>query len=105
MADRRTAAVDRQIAAGLVYTGLFGARPNDDIAFAVGTTHVNSRVADVQTLQNSLGRGPVAVQGSEFAFELYYTFRPTTGCCSAPTSNMCTIPAAPATTTMSWCSA
>ena len=79
MADRRTAAVDRQIAAGLVYTGLFGARPNDDIAFAVGTTHVNSRVADVQALQNSLGRGPVAVQGSEYAFELYYTYRPRDG--------------------------
>ena len=40
---------------------------------------MNSRVADVQALQNSLGRGPVAVQGSEYALELYYTFRPGNG--------------------------
>jgi porin len=79
MADRRTATTDRQIAGGLIYTGLFSARPEDDIGFAVGSTHVNSRVADVQALQNSLGKGPVAVQDSEYAFELYYTFRPRPG--------------------------
>jgi porin len=73
MADDRTARVDRQIAAGLIYTGPFSARPDDDVAFAVGTTHVNDRVADVQALQNSV------VQGSEYAFEMFYTYRPTPG--------------------------
>lgn len=79
MADKRTSTTDRQIAAGLVYTGPFKARPDDDVGFAVGTTHVNSRVADVEALQNALRSGPVAVQKSEYAFELYYTYRPTPG--------------------------
>jgi porin len=79
VADRRTSTTDRQIAAGLIYTGPFSARPQDDVGFAAGTTHVNSRVADVQSLENALGRGPIAVQGSEYAFELYYTFRPDLG--------------------------
>jgi len=34
MADERTARVDRQIAAGLIYTGPFSTRPDDDVAFA-----------------------------------------------------------------------
>jgi porin len=74
IADERTATIDRQIAGGLIYTGPFSGRPDDDVAFAVGTTHVNDRVADVEALQNS-----VAVQGSEYAFEMFYTFRPTPG--------------------------
>jgi porin len=73
VADDRTATTDRQIAGGLTYTGLFSSRPKDDIGFAVGTTHVNNRVADVQALQNR------PVPGSEYAFELYYTYRPTGG--------------------------
>jgi porin len=73
VADDRTATTDRQIAGGLTYTGLFSSRPKDDIGFAVGTTHVNNRVADVQALQNR------PVPGSEYAFELYYTYRPTSG--------------------------
>jgi len=67
MADQRTARVDRQIAAGLIYTGPFSARPDDDVAFAVGTTHVNDRVGDVEGLD------------SEYAFEMFYTYRPTPG--------------------------
>jgi porin len=42
-------------------------------------THVNNRVADVEGLINAAGFGPVAVQSAEYAFELYYTFRPVTG--------------------------
>ncbi|MEZ2132345.1 MULTISPECIES: carbohydrate porin [unclassified Sinorhizobium] len=73
VADNRTANTDRQIAAGFIYTGPFSARPNDDIGFAVGTTHVNDRVADAQASQ---GRPR---PDSEYAFELYYTYRPTPG--------------------------
>ncbi|RZN33748.1 porin [Bradyrhizobium sp. Leo121] len=79
IADDRTSRTDAQVAGGLMYTGLFRSRPNDDIAFAVGMTHVNSRVADAQILQNEIGLGPVPVQGSEYVMELYYTFRPTSG--------------------------
>lgn len=68
VADDRTSTTDRQIAAGLVYTGLFDARPQDDIGFAVGTTHVNDRVADEE-----------GIEGSEYATEIYYTYRPTAG--------------------------
>jgi porin len=73
VADNRTATTDRQIAGGLIYTGAFGSRPKDDIGFAVGTTHVNNRVADAQAAQSR------PVPGSEYAFELYYTYRPTAG--------------------------
>jgi porin len=65
VADDRTSTTDRQIAAGLVYTGLFDMRPQDDIGFAVGTTHVNDRVADED-----------GIVGSEYAAEIYYTWRP-----------------------------
>src|SRR4029078_6918957 len=73
VADKRTATTDRQVAAGLIYAGPFSARPDDDIGFAAGTTHVNRRVADVEDLQD------VPKQTSEYAFELYYTIRPLTG--------------------------
>ncbi|TCR79023.1 carbohydrate porin [Rhizobium sp. BK376] len=66
MADKQTSTTDRQIAGGLVYTGLFESRPKDDIGFAAGTTHLNSRVSDSD-------------DSSEYAFELYYTYRPRTG--------------------------
>ena len=99
MADKRTSTVDRQIAAGLIYTGPLSWRPNDDIGFAAGTTHVNSRVADAEKLQNAAGDS-VAVQGSEYAFELYYTFVREPDCSSVRMSSMCGTPAAPARTMM-----
>src|SRR4029077_5160455 len=69
---------DRQIAAGVMYTGPFSWRPN--IAFAVGATHMNDRVAAVEALQNSLSTtGPVAVQHSEYVYELFYTIVPAPG--------------------------
>ena len=67
-ADRRTSTIDHQIALGLVSTGLFDARPEDEIGFAVGRTHVNDRVAHGQRQQGS----PIDVQHSEYAMELYY---------------------------------
>jgi porin len=73
-ADRDTATIDQLFTVGIFYTGPFNARPQDDIGFAIGRTHVNSKVAEGQQLQNAAGRGPVAVQGSEYPVELYYTF-------------------------------
>jgi porin len=67
------------VAVGLVYTGPFESRPDDDIGFAVGMTRVSSRIASAEALQNALGLGPVPVQGAEFPMELHYTLRPTAG--------------------------
>jgi porin len=78
-ADTVTATTDRQIAAGFWYTGPFESRPNDAIAFAVGTTHQNQRITQVAMLQNALGLGPVPVKDSEYVFELDYTFVPVPG--------------------------
>jgi porin len=78
-ADTATSITDQQIAVGAWYTGPFSSRPNDAIAFAAGTTHVNNRVTDVATLENALGLGPVPVKNSEYVFELDYTFVPTPG--------------------------
>ena len=77
VADRRTAAVDSQIAIGVKYAGLLSFRPKDDIALAFGRTQVNSRVALGEELQNAAGLGPVPVQGSEYVAELYYTIHAT----------------------------
>ena len=77
IADRRTATLNSQVAIGIKYSGVFADRPNDDIAFAFGRTHVNSRVATGQELQNSAGLGPVPVQNAEYASEVYYNFRAT----------------------------
>jgi porin len=77
LADRNTATIDQLITLGLFYTGPFDVRPQDDLGFAVGRTHVNSNVAQGQELQNSAGLGPVAVQSSEYPVEFYYSINAT----------------------------
>jgi porin len=91
-ADKETTVTDRQAAIGLAYTGLLSWRPNDEIAFAAGTTHVNSRLAEVQALQNSLGLGPVKVQHSEYVYELFYTIAAATGLIFRPNVQYITQP-------------
>lgn len=71
-ADRRTSTLDSQISVGLLYTGLTASRPQDELGLAAGETHVNSRVAAVERLQNEEGYGPVPVQTSEWVGEIYY---------------------------------
>ncbi len=71
-ADRRTSTLDNQIAVGLFWTGPFSFRRGDEIGFAVGRTHVNSRVADVEKQQNDRELGPIGVQHSEWVAEVYY---------------------------------
>ena len=73
-ADRRTSVLDSQVAAGMFYTGLFAWRRADEIGFAVGETHVNSRIADVERLQGTQAPGPGGVQRSEWVAELFYNF-------------------------------
>ncbi len=84
-ADRNTARVDQLITLGFFYAGPFDARPRDDFGFAVGRTHVNSRIADGEALQNIVNRRSLPIQGSEYPFELYYSInvacRPTSPVC------------------------
>ena len=76
-ADKRTSTQDNQIAAGLLYKGALDLRPADEVGFAVGRTHVNSRIADVETQQNALNPGSVGVQGSEYVAEFFYNVQVT----------------------------
>jgi porin len=71
-ADRRTSTEDNQLAAGLLYKGPIDYRPRDTLGFAVGRTHVNSRIADVETRIDAANPGTVGVQGSEYVAELFY---------------------------------
>jgi porin len=71
-ADRRTSTQDNQIAAGLLYKGPFDWRPADELGFAVGRTHVNSRIANVEIEQNATNPGSVNVQGYEYVTEVFY---------------------------------
>ena len=71
-ADRRTSTLDSQLSLGILYTGPIAARPRDELGVAAGETHVNSRVAAVERLQNEEGEGPVPVQTSEWAGEIFY---------------------------------
>jgi porin len=76
-ADRRTSTSDRQITLGGIWGAPFASRPLDDIGFAVGTTHVNSRVIRRQRQLNAQLPAHMPVGGSEGVAEVYYTYRPT----------------------------
>jgi porin len=71
-ADRRTSTLDSQVSVGVLYTGPIRSRPQDELGLAAGETHVNPRVAEVERLQNEEGYGPVAIQTSEWAGEVFY---------------------------------
>jgi porin len=74
-ADHRTSGLDSQIALGMLYTGPSSARAADELGFALGETHVNPRIGDLETLENDDGRTPVAVQGTEYVGEVFYKVR------------------------------
>jgi len=71
-ADRRTSSLDNQIAVGLLYKGPFDFRPADSLGFGIGRTHLNSRIADLETQLNTANPGSTAVQGSEYVAEFFY---------------------------------
>lgn len=76
-ADRATSPLlDRQIAIGVQYKGPLDTRPNDVLGFAVGTSHVNSRVAANERLLNEVLGHDVPVQSSEYVSELFYGWTP-----------------------------
>jgi porin len=47
--DRNTSTLDRQITAGVFFTGVLASRPHDEMGFALGQTHVNPRAAGAET--------------------------------------------------------
>lgn len=67
--DRRTTRLDRQVAAGVAWKGALAAQPDDEIALAVGATHVNGRAARAERLAGK------PEPGSETAVELDYRFQ------------------------------
>lgn len=71
-ADRRTSKLDDQFAIGAIYQGVLASRPNDELAVAFGTTHVNDRVALGQSLHDNAGLPFEPVQNSEYVTELDY---------------------------------
>jgi porin len=71
-ADRRTSVLDKQVTVGLFDTGLFASRPADKLGVAIGGTHVNSRVATAERLQDALTQEQVPVQSSEYVAEVFY---------------------------------
>ena len=73
-ADRSTSDTDYQIALSLVDTGPCPHRPADDLGLALGTTHVNSRVADGQEQAQEANVSQSPVQTSEYVSEIYYSW-------------------------------
>ena len=76
--DDRTSTVDSYIGGGLVQTGTFKSRPNDQIAVEFSRTHVNSRLADADRLLEATDPTH-GVRGSEYAAEIDYRIAATRG--------------------------
>jgi porin len=76
-ADRATSPLlDRQIAIGVQYKGPLDARPNDVAGLAVGTSHVNSRVAAGERLLDEIAGRDIPIQSSEYETEVFYGWTP-----------------------------
>ncbi len=71
-ADRATSVTDNQVALGLFYKGLVPRLPGDVLGFGLARTNVNGRVADGERLDPTRP----AVQGAEYAAEVYYSLHP-----------------------------
>ena len=74
--DKRTSTTDAQLALGIFQQGV-GSRPQDGWGLAVGTTHVNSNIANAQAEANALGVGPGYLQNSEYVMEAWYGWQAT----------------------------
>ncbi len=69
-ADRRTSRLDNQVVVGLFLRDPLSDVAGDMVGFAAARTHVNNRLDQAERLA---GRPP---RGAEYAFELFYGFRP-----------------------------
>lgn len=73
IANSATTIQDRQVTAGVTWTGPFAARPDDSIAFAAGMTRVSSGFVNAVPLLDALGYGPLSSKSAEYVLELDYT--------------------------------
>ncbi|MBO0752833.1 MAG: carbohydrate porin [Bradyrhizobiaceae bacterium] len=71
-ADHRTAFEDYQISWGVQHKGTFGFRPDDEVGFAVGTTHVNSAA-----IVSLAGPANPNAGGNEVPLEAWYGWQAT----------------------------
>jgi porin len=69
--DHRTSAIDDQIAAGFWWKGIIPALPDDVLGVGIARTHVNSLVAEGQSLA-----GAHALPDAEYAAEIYFSLHP-----------------------------
>lgn len=77
--DPRTTQIQNIFQAGATYTGLFAARPTDEIGFAIGRTRVNHNVTELQQALNGLNIDPTQPPRSEYAMELDYSINAAPG--------------------------
>ena len=68
--------MDRQISTGVTWKGLFDGRPDDTLGVALGSNHVNSRVADRIRLSDALRGTSQPVPSSEGVGEVFYSWVP-----------------------------
>lgn len=71
LADRQTSTVDRSIAVGAVYTGLFADRPADQLGLAVSSNHLNRRALRYRVETGQIAPASLSATG-ENAVELFY---------------------------------
>lgn len=72
LADAASSIVDRSLAAGMVWTGPFAARAQDQAGIAVSANHLNRRLADYRRESIALGLAAGLPGTSENALELFY---------------------------------
>ena len=69
--DHRTSAIDDQVAAGFWWKGIIPALPDDVLGIGVARTHVNSLVADSDSLA-----GARSLPDAEYVAEIYFSLHP-----------------------------
>jgi porin len=74
--DETTPGIDRQLALGIEYKGLFATRPQDFTGIAIGTNRANRRIAEGAILVNEGPGKDVAVHRSEYVAETFYSWWP-----------------------------
>jgi porin len=64
------------MALGMQYQGPLPDRPADTLGAALGTNHLNNRIAADERLLNEVTGTSVPVQGSEYVAEIFYGWKP-----------------------------
>jgi porin len=75
-ADKETSTMDRQIALGLEYKGPFDARPDDSLGIAIGSNHVNARIASGVRAVDAATGATTPTAGYETVGEVFYAWKP-----------------------------